>query len=137
MGLPSKYRTFYFDVESHSGEQFKGEFTIACKLSIRERHLMELEKTRILGGNSTPTNALMGIATMMATLHAHITKSPTWWTESSHGMDLEDENIVVELYEKIIAEQSAWYNELIEATTKTTEEVRASTDNGSTPQGNG
>lgn len=137
MGLPSKHRTFYFDMENHVGEQFKGEFTITCKLSIRERHLMELEKTRILGGNTNPTNALMGIATMMATLHAHIVKAPTWWTDSNSGMDLADEDVVIGLYDKIMSEQVEWYNVLINATVKATEEVSTNSENGSTPQGNG
>jgi hypothetical protein len=134
MSLPKKQRTFYFDYTDDYGEQYKANFTIKCRLTMRERHAMELEKSRILGGNVNPTNGLMGIAVMVATLRAHIAEAPSWWTESDCGLDLDDEEIVVALFDKLTTEQLAWHDELTKKAIDSTKSVEQS---GETPQGNG
>jgi len=134
MSLPDRNRTFYFDYTDEFGNRTEGNFTIKCRLTMRERHAMELEKSRALGGNQNPTNALMGIAVMAATLSTHIVKSPNWWEQSNNGMDLEDENVVVALYDQLTSEQLAWRDELVKNTLDSTKEVEETQD---TPLGNG
>ena len=137
MSLPDRNRQFYFDYIDEFGNRTEGQFTIKCRLTMRERHMMELEKSRILGGHKGPTNSLMGIAMMVSTLETHIVDAPNWWKQSNYGMDLEDENIVVELYDRVTTEQFDWRNELIEKTIASTKAVEDSLPKQETPLGNG
>lgn len=126
MGLPDKQRTFYFKYEDEFGEISEGNFTIICRLTLRERHEMELEKSRILGGVSTPTGTLATIALIAASLKMQIIDAPNWWKQSNNGFDLEDEAIPVKLYDKVCEEHLAWSESLIKATKKSTNKVEDS-----------
>lgn len=136
MKLPSKERVFYFDHTDEYGERREGNFSVKCRLTMRERQGMELAKTRLLGGHNAPTDALTGISVMVATLNTHITESPNWWTQSDSGLDLEDETIVVELFNQLTTEQLAWRDELTQYAIDKTKTVEKDLD-GETPPGNG
>ena len=112
MSLPEKIRTFYFDHTDEYGQRREGNFSVKCRLTMRERQYMELNKSRLLGGHEAPTDALRGISVMIATLNTHITQSPEWWKQSDGGLDLEDETIVIELFNQLTNEQVAWRDAL-------------------------
>ena len=136
MELPKKQRTFYYDHKDEYGERREGNFTVKCRLTLRERQRMELDKSRLLGGHTSPTDALMGISVMVATLNTHITEAPEWWKQSDSGLDLDDESIVVELYDRLTDEQIAWRKELTAHAEEKTKQVEDASD-GETPSGNG
>ena len=136
MSLPEKIRTFYFDHKDEYGERREGNFSVKCRLTMRERQSMELNKSRLLGGHTSPTDALTGISVMVATLSTHITEAPEWWKQSDSGLDLEDETIVIELFNKLTDEQTAWRDELTQYALDKTKATEASFD-GETPSGNG
>jgi hypothetical protein len=136
MELPAKQRTFYFDHTDEYGERREGSFTIKCRLTLRERKNMELDKSRLLGGHTAPTDSLMGISVMVSTLHTHIISAPEWWKQSDGGLDLEDESIVVDLYERLTSEQIAWRVELAKHAEEKTKSVEETSD-GETLPGNG
>ena len=128
MSLPDRDRAFYFEYKDEFGNLMEGQFAIKCRLTMRERHLMELEKSRILGGHQNPTNGLMGISVMVATLNAHVKDAPNWWKQCNGGMDLEDENIVVSLFDRVTDEQLGWREELIKKAQASTETVEDTVD---------
>ena len=136
MELPEKQRTFYFDHKDEYGDRREGNFTVKCRLTMRERQSMELNKSQLLGGYRVPTDALMGISVMVATLNTHITESPEWWKQSDSGLDLEDESIVVDLYDMLTTEQIAWREELTKYTEEKTKAVEEALK-GETLPGNG
>lgn len=136
MELPAKHRTFYFDHSDEYGERREGNFTVKCRLTMRERQHMELTKSRLLGGYTAPTDSLVGISVMVATLNTHIVEAPEWWKQSDNGLDLEDESIVVDLYDRLTTEQMEWRKELIKYTEAKTATVEAD-HNGEAPTGNG
>ncbi|MDQ6989348.1 MAG: hypothetical protein Q9M19_05645 [Mariprofundaceae bacterium] len=136
MNLPTKERTFYFDHKDEYGERREGNFTVKCRLTMRERQVMELYKSRIVGGHTAPTDALTGISVMVATLNTHITEAPEWWKQSDSGLDLEDETIVVDLFNQLTTEQLAWRDELTQYAIDKTKAAKEALD-GETSSGNG
>jgi hypothetical protein len=114
MRLPSSERVFTFDYTTELGNRYEGEFTVLANLSIAKRHLCELEKTRILGGFSNPTRELEMLANILAELRTRIIKSPSWWTDSKNGYELEEEDLLVELYSRVMATEAEWRKELKE-----------------------
>lgn len=138
MNLPERTRRFYFDHTSEFDERYEGYFTIKCRLSIRERHMLELEKTRLCGGFDNPTNALKGMAIILANLDIKIQDAPEWWKQNDNGRDLEDEEVLAKLYDKIADEEIAWKEELKKKTSKAVEETKAAEQSSEvSPKGNG
>ena len=125
MSLPANQKQLYFDYTNMYGERYEGYFTVKCRLTLRERHLLELEKTRLMGGHDNPTNGLLGIAVMLANLDIKIVKSPSWWSQKDNGRDIDDEDIVGMVYEKISEAELEWRNALIESTKDKVEEAQA------------
>lgn len=122
MALPNKEKTFDFDFTTSLGKQYTGIFTVKCLLNIGEKHQMELEKTRLLGNYSNPTEELYGIATVLSSLRAKLTDSPDWWKQSRAGANLEEEDLLVALHNKVLEAENQWMEDLKkQADKKTTE----------------
>jgi hypothetical protein len=89
-------------------KKYEGQFTIRCVLSAGQRHAMELEKSRLMGTSPQPTDALVGLAEVLGTLRAKIVEAPEWWKQSLGGSNLSDENVLMELYNKIGEAEIQW-----------------------------
>lgn len=110
--LPSKERTFIFDHIGESGHKYDGRFTVLCSLNVGQKHLLALEKTRLLGNYLNPTDDLAGFAVILATLRVKIVDSPTWWQQSRGGELIEDEDALVALYKQVQKAEVEWKEEL-------------------------
>jgi hypothetical protein len=93
-------------------KQYRGQFTIRCVLSAGQRHAMELEKSRLMGTSPQPTDALVGLSEVLGTLRAKIVEAPDWWKQSLGGSSLSDENVLMELYNKIGEAEIEWRNKV-------------------------
>ena len=113
MDLPDKNSVFDFE---HTGDltskKYEGQFTVRCIQSMAQKHAMELEKTRLLGNFSNPTDGLAGIAIILSNLRHKITDGPEWWKQSGGGSSIEDEDVLVALYDKVLAAESEWREKL-------------------------
>lgn len=115
MELPKNEETFDFHhVGQDTGNEYAGQFSVLCVLNMAQKHAMELEKTRLMGNYPTPTPGLEGIATALATLRAKIVKAPNWWTQSSGGLDIMDEDALVMLYNEVEKAGRLWREKLKE-----------------------
>jgi hypothetical protein len=112
MNLPSKERTFHIDLTGESGKKYDGRFTVLCLLNVGQKHLLALEKTRLLGNYPNPTEDLQGFSIILANLRSKIIDAPEWWKQSNGGMLIEDEDVLLELYNKIQEAEQAWRNDL-------------------------
>ena len=113
MDLPSKERTFEIDcVGEVTGKRYEGAFTVLCSLNIGQKHALALEKTRLIGNYSSPTEDLIGLSVLLANLRIKIVDGPEWWKQSRGGATLEDEEVVVTLFEKIQEAERAWKDSL-------------------------
>lgn len=112
MDLPKKERSFYFNYTSEdSGLIYEGNFTIKCKLNVAEKYQLELEKSRLMSDLVNPTNGLAGMAIALSTLRAKIVESPNWWSQGK-GLNVEDEDTLVALFDKVEQETLEWRKEL-------------------------
>lgn len=123
MNFPSLEKTFYFDYKSFLGNRYEGKFTVKCLLTIGEKHRLELEKTRLLGNHPNPTDELVGIAVILSNLRHRIVDAPNWWTQSRGGDNLQEEDVVTELYTKVQDAEIEWRQELVEKAQQPQEEV--------------
>lgn len=118
MDLPATQSVFDFDLTSDLGKKFDGQFTVNCLLTMRQKHILELEKTRLLGNYSNPTNELAGIAIILANLRHRIVSGPTWWEQSDGGYDMTDIDVLQAIYNKVLAAETEWRTKLKEKTKK-------------------
>jgi hypothetical protein len=123
MDLPKKERTFGFSyVSDESGLTYDGTFTVKCKLNVAEKYQLELEKSRLMSDMANPSNGLMGIAIALSTLRVRIVDGPNWWTQGK-GLNIEDEDVLVALFERVETECMEWRKELSERAAKAREEL--------------
>ena len=109
MELPKNESTFNIDVAGDTTfKRYEGQFTVRCVLTAGQRHTMELEKSRLLGNSVVPTDALVGLAEVLATLRAKIIEAPEWWKQSLSGSNLSDENVLMELYNNASEAEKQW-----------------------------
>lgn len=118
MDLPSTQTIVDFDFTSDLGKKYDGQFTVLCLLNMRQKHLLELEKTRLLGNYTNPTDELAGIAVILANLRHRIVDGPTWWQQSDGGYNLTDVDVLTSLYNKVLAAEAEWRTKLKEKTKK-------------------
>jgi hypothetical protein len=124
MELPSREKNFYFDVNGESGFRYEGHFAIKCRLNIAERHGMESDRSRLLGDSKNPTQDLQALALTLSTCRAHIAKGPEWFTQS-RGL-LEDEEVLYELYNKIVNTAEEWRKEVSDKANEKAKEAKES-----------
>jgi len=118
MDLPETQSAFDFNFTSELGKKYDGQFTVNCLLSMRQKHILELEKTRLLGNYVNPTDELAGIAVILANLRGRIVDGPTWWQQSDGGYNLPDIDVLTALYNKVLGAEAEWRTKLKEKTKK-------------------
>ena len=114
MDLPKIESVFEFDFTSELGRRYQGTFVVLCVLDMGQKHRLELEKTRLLGNYANPTDGLMGISVILATLRTKIIEGPEWWKQSKGGYDIKDEDALVTLFDKVQAAEGEWREKLKE-----------------------
>src|ERR1035437_9147173 len=109
MELPSNESTFEVElVGDTTFKKYDGQFTCRCVLTMGQKHALELEKNRLLGNHANPTSDLEGIAIIFANLRAKIVNSPEWWKQSLGGAAISDENVLIELFNKVEKAEQEW-----------------------------
>jgi hypothetical protein len=82
-----------------SGETFRGEFRAFKFLSHRQQLMLDQKRRELLGTNSESASArARNQAEVFAQLFVRLSDAPKWWSESGYGMDLVDDNIMVEVF---------------------------------------
>ena len=114
MDLPSTQSVFDFEFTSELDKKYEGRFTVNCLLNMRQKHLLELEKTRLLGNFPNPTDELAGISVILATLRHRIVDAPDWWKQSDGGYNLTDFDVLTALYDKVLNAEVEWRTKLKE-----------------------
>jgi len=109
MELPKNESSFSVDIVGDTTfKKYDGQFTVRCVLTAGQRHLMELEKSRLLGSSPNPTDALVGLAEVLATIRAKVIEAPEWWKQSVGGSTLTDENVLMKLYNDVNEAETQW-----------------------------
>jgi len=109
MELPKNEAVFHFDhVGETTGNKYDGTFTVRTALNMGQKHLLELEKSKLLADFLNPTNELAGIALILSNLRVKVIDAPEWWKQSAGGLNIMDEDVLVELYKKVVEKELEW-----------------------------
>ena len=109
MNLPKNEKTFTIDgIGETTGQKYFGNFTTICILNVGQKHQLEIERSRLSADLAYPSDRLRGFSLILATLNVKLIKKPDWWNDSFGGLDLLDENIVMDVYDKIVEAENEW-----------------------------
>ena len=111
--IPKNEKSFDLTViGATTGIEYTGRFKAMCVLNITGIHQLELEKTRMMADYQNPTTGLAGVAISIATIRAKLLEWPAWWDDCGRGEGVLDENLITELYTKLIQIESDWKKDL-------------------------
>ena len=89
-------------VGEDSKRVYKGSFTFRGTLTRRQRLYADQVRRRALGPSPEGTEPLPTAQTdayMIGQCAARVMDAPVWWQESDSGMDLDDNNVLVAVYD--------------------------------------
>jgi hypothetical protein len=112
MDLPNREKTFLFDKTDDLGERYCGDFKVKCILTMADRRMLEIEKSRIKGDVTNPSPDLAMLALILANLRVRVIDGPDWWKTSNKGELLSDETLVGELFDEVMKQEVIWRDEL-------------------------
>jgi hypothetical protein len=103
-------------VGSESGNPFTGSFTVKTLLSRRDHFKADEMRRLTLGGDSDHAlPALQTEAFMYSQLLVRVTDSPKWWKDSNGGIDLDDPNIMPEIFSLAIKAEKERKEKIVKA----------------------
>ena len=124
MKLPLNEHSFDFNETGNvTGTKYDGQFTVLCILSMGQKHALQVERTRLLADAVAPTDELSGMAIILANLRHRIVDAPNWWQQSNGGSTIQDENVLVALYHKVMEAEGVWRQKLKEKAEKADSET--------------
>jgi hypothetical protein len=84
-----------------TGENQTGKFVAKKRLSFNDQLRRDNYRRQFLGaavGEPTPRAASM--ANIFSELIVRLIEAPSWWVDADEGRDLEDENVIIDVFEK-------------------------------------
>lgn len=122
-----------FDIDvvgEGSGTTFLGKFRVKTRLSFREQLRIDQIRRELIGpdpaGNVGDDAAAYAVA--LSELAVRLVEVPGWWKESKNGLDLEDENVLFDVWKKvreIVKEEAAKRSGAAKSAEDELREVRA------------
>lgn len=84
-----------------TGELLTGKFSAKKRLSFNDQLRSDNFRRQMLGASpGEPTARAASMAQIFSQLLVRLIEAPSWWVDADEGRELEDENIVVDVYEK-------------------------------------
>jgi hypothetical protein len=106
-------KSFTINVVAASGERWAGEFKIKTRLSHKDTLRQDEFRRQLLGGNAANASAnALATAELFSTIWTHTLSAPKWWSSMADGLDLLDEEPVLEVFNQIVAARKAEQEEL-------------------------
>jgi hypothetical protein len=95
---------FSIDVTGEiTGKSWKGVFKTKLRLSHRDQLRMDEIRRDLLGAKpESASPRAQNAADIFSTIAAHLVEAPQWWAMNGDGLDLEDDNVVAEVYGRIL-----------------------------------
>ena len=113
MDLPKNVKSFSLDyVGQITGKKYQGTFTVKCVLNMAEKRRLEIEKSTLSADLVNPTDNLAAIAVITATLRIKVIDAPDWFKQSIKTLDVLDEDVFLEIFDKTREKSEEWYNEV-------------------------
>jgi hypothetical protein len=98
----SNETSFSVNLKAESGDSYVGTFKIRKRLSHAQNLRKDALRRELLGDSpAAATQDVLMSSLILATCQAHIIESPNWWSKSNGGLDLLDQEPLVEVFNKI------------------------------------
>lgn len=105
---------------ANTGEEYKGVFKAKPRLTHRDALRRDQLRRELLGTGENAGVAAVNIADIFSKIWVHVTDAPSWWKDAGSGLDLTDEEPIVEVYEAVVKMEK----EAIEAVKKQAESAQ-------------
>jgi hypothetical protein len=90
-----------------TGKPWKGVFKTKLRLSHRDQLKQDEIRRDLLGAKpEAATPRAHNQAEIFSTVLIHLVEVPEWWTINGNGLDLEDDNVIAEVYGNIVEKKS-------------------------------
>lgn len=110
-----------------TGNPFSGDFSVKGTLTRRDRFEVDRLRRQIVGASpegTPPTPQVQAEAYMLATLAVRVINAPKWWEDADNGLDLEDYNIIVEVFDLMLGEDQKTEDSIKKDTEKVTKKMK-------------
>lgn len=113
INLPKNEKTFMFSkIGETTGIKYEGQFVVKCALSLADKRLIEIEKSRLSADLTNPSGNLDAISRVIANLRVRIISGPEWYNQQVSTMNILDEEIVFDVYGESLKASEEWIKEL-------------------------
>lgn len=110
--LPSMTHEFELNVVGEeTGEKYKGTFKYK-RPNIGLRRQIRIYEDELNNGSETLDPNIKGLNLIISHLHFTLIEFPKWW---NGGVDLYDENVVIEIYKEVLAFEDSFRKKIEEA----------------------
>jgi hypothetical protein len=107
--LPKNEKTFYISIVGEtSQERYEGTFTCVPIATIAIKNAIERDEIREAGDLNNITVNLYKRARWQAHARNRLISWPEWWDGCRQGSDLIDDNVLKEIFDKIIEAEVEW-----------------------------
>jgi len=109
-----------------TGEKWSGAFKVKTRFSHRDALIRDQLYRDFIGKQpGEPSKYVSQLATIFSELGVRIVgEPPSWWVSSNGGLDLEDLDVVVDIYSKAMEAEKAAKEELKGKAEKATEKLK-------------
>lgn len=113
MFLPSTETQIEFECTGETtSKRYSGSFTIKSVLNNFEATEVILRADRYNGGSQTLPVQTALLNRAIAELEIRVKSSPDWWSKSDSGRLIYDQNVIFELFNKVLEAQKEWKDKL-------------------------
>lgn len=113
INLPKNEKTFMFSqVGEITGMKYEGQFVVKCALSLADKRLIEIEKSRLTADLMNPTGNLDAIGRVIANLRVRVISGPEWYNQQVNTLSILDEGIVFDVFSECLKASDEWLKDL-------------------------
>lgn len=92
-------------VGDRTGRNYNGQFTTKTVSTMKDEFQADLRRRQVIGPSpdgTPPASNLQWRAFMIGQISTKVLDAPKWWIDSYDGLELEDSNVITELYEAVL-----------------------------------
>lgn len=94
-----------------TGKSYEGSFVAKTKLSVIEKLAQDALYRQIVGANPQDASVeVKQLGNAISYLAKHLTKAPSWWTESDGGLKIEDMNVIDAVFSTCVLKTNEKYD---------------------------
>lgn len=102
-----------------TGRVYTGKFLVKTVLSRRDHFVADERRRMLLGSNPTgAAPSIQGEAYIFGQLAVRVLEAPKFWSDSDNGLDIEDANVIGEVFKTTMEKEEEYQKSLKEEATE-------------------